>query len=161
MKIGLVSDTHDNLPMIAKAVKIFNRERVEMVLHAGDFVAPFTTQEFQKLRCKLIGVFGNCDGEKFYLRERFERAKFEIYEEPYEMEVGGRKILLTHYDKLLGPLIKCKRYNLIVYGHTHKPLLQLGKTLVINPGECGGWLFGKSTIAIVDLEEMAGKIIEL
>ncbi|HCL90984.1 MAG TPA: YfcE family phosphodiesterase, partial [Candidatus Atribacteria bacterium] len=49
MKIGIISDTHDNLPKIKKAVGIFNREKVELVLHAGDFVSPFTFLEFKNL----------------------------------------------------------------------------------------------------------------
>ena len=41
MRIGVISDTHDNLLMIKKAVEVFNRHGVGMVVHAGDFIAPF------------------------------------------------------------------------------------------------------------------------
>jgi len=50
----------------------------------------------------------------------------------------------------------------IIYGHTHRTdLRKIGKTLIINPGECGGWLSGKSTIALLDLENLEAKIIKL
>jgi putative phosphoesterase len=49
MIIGIISDSHDNLTQIKIAVDIFNREKVELVLHAGDFVSPFTFLEFKKL----------------------------------------------------------------------------------------------------------------
>jgi predicted phosphodiesterase len=44
MLIGLISDTHDNLPMIEKAVKKLNEENVALVLHAGDYVLPSLSQ---------------------------------------------------------------------------------------------------------------------
>ena len=79
MLIGLISDTHDNLPMIEKAVKRLNEEKVELVLHAGDYVAPFVIPKFKALNCKLIGVFGNNDGDHELLRKRFsETSNCEI-----------------------------------------------------------------------------------
>jgi len=41
MKVGIMSDSHDRLPYIKRAVDIFNRESVDLVLHAGDYVAHF------------------------------------------------------------------------------------------------------------------------
>ena len=64
MRIGLIADTHDNLIQTDKAVDCFNQHRVDYVLHAGDFVAPFTVARFKNLRCEFSGVFGNNDGEK-------------------------------------------------------------------------------------------------
>lgn len=31
----------------------------------------------------------------------------------------------------------------------------------INPGECGGWLYGKNTVAILDIETFHADIIDL
>ncbi|MCM8780547.1 MAG: metallophosphoesterase family protein, partial [Candidatus Omnitrophica bacterium] len=64
MRIGIISDTHDNLPKIDSAVEYFNRQRVGFVLHAGDFVAPFAVAKLKKLDCDWAGVFGNNDGER-------------------------------------------------------------------------------------------------
>ncbi|RLI45996.1 YfcE family phosphodiesterase, partial [Candidatus Bathyarchaeota archaeon] len=41
MLIGIMADTHDRLPLLDKAVKRLNEEKVKLVLHAGDYVAPF------------------------------------------------------------------------------------------------------------------------
>ena len=49
MKIGVLSDTHDNLVNIRKAVEIFSKNGVEAVIHAGDFCSPFTLPEFKPL----------------------------------------------------------------------------------------------------------------
>ena len=51
MKVGIMSDSHDHLINIRKAVEIFNEAGVGFILHAGDFVAPFVANELQKLKC--------------------------------------------------------------------------------------------------------------
>jgi putative phosphoesterase len=161
MKIGIISDTHDNLPQIKKAVEIFNREKVELVLHAGDFVSPFIFLEFKNLNCPLKGVFGNNDGDKLYLREKFKGIG-ELYPAPYSAKINNKNIIMLHKEKLIDALAESQKYDVIIYGHTHRTdLRKIGKTLIINPGECGGWLTGKSTIALLDLKTLEAKIIDL
>ncbi|MCX6356796.1 MAG: metallophosphoesterase [Candidatus Aureabacteria bacterium] len=156
MKLGLMADSHENMPMITRQVEIFNRERVECVLHAGDIISPITAKEFKRLKAKLVAVFGNNDGEKFFLREKF-RGIGEIHERKWEGEIGGRKILLIHAPDMLPALESSGAYDVIVYGHTHETVIRKGKTLVVNPGECGGWLTGRCTVAILDTERMAAR----
>ncbi|TFG91631.1 MAG: metallophosphoesterase [Candidatus Atribacteria bacterium] len=161
MKIGIISDTHDNLPQVRKAVKVFNREKVDLVLHAGDFVSPFTALEFKNLNSPLYGVFGNNDGDKLYLKEKFKGIG-EIYPAPYEANIDHKNIIMLHKEKLIDALAESQKYDVIIYGHTHRTdLRKIKKTLIINPGECGGWLTGKSTIALLDLETLEAKVIEL
>jgi len=53
-------------------------------------------------------------------------------------------------------------YDLVVYGHTHSPdIRKVKNTLIVNPGEVSTYLYGKSTVALVDLDTMDGKIVEL
>ena len=161
MKIGIISDTHDNLPQIKKAVKIFNREKVELVLHAGDFVSPFTFLEFKNLNYPLKGVFGNNDGDKLYLQEKF-RGIGKLYPTPYNVKINNKNIVILHKEKLIDALAESQKYDVIIYGHTHRiDLRKTGKTIIINPGECGGWLTGKSTIALLDLVNLEVKIVDL
>lgn len=160
MKLGVISDTHDNMPKIAQAVELFNRERVDLVLHAGDFISPLTAKEFKGLNTELVGVFGNNDGDKLYLIKKFQGVG-ELYTDYRELELEGRKIVLMHEPKLLEALIASKVYDLIVYGHTHDIDLRQGPPLVLNPGEGGGWLSGRATVAIVDLATMETNIIDL
>ncbi|MDQ7798793.1 MAG: metallophosphoesterase [Candidatus Edwardsbacteria bacterium] len=161
MKIGLISDTHDNLEACQKACEAFFDEDVKIVLHAGDFVAPFIVPVFAKARLKLIAVYGNNDGEKIYLKERFEEAGFELHSGPYELKIGDRSICMMHEPRCLESLIKAGTYDLILYGHTHKVDIFEEGTLVVNPGEACGYLTGKPTCAVVELDDMSGRIIEL
>ncbi|MEM3874217.1 MAG: metallophosphoesterase [Candidatus Bathyarchaeia archaeon] len=165
MLIGLMADTHDNLPMVEKAIKKLNEQKVEMVLHAGDYVAPFVIPKFRDLKARLIGVFGNNDGDRELLKKRFsENANLEIRGNFAEINIGKVKIALLHGsdDELLRALIKGGGFDILVHGHTHKAeVYKSGKTLVVNPGEVCGYLTGKSTIALLDMEKLEAKIIDL
>ncbi len=160
MKIGLIADTHDNLGAISEAVEIFNREGVEMVIHAGDFVAPFTEKPLRALKAPLIGVFGNNDGDKLLLSRKYhEKGVGELYEDPYKLEIAKKQVIVTHKPGLVPAL--AAYYDVVIYGHTHKGVIeQEGNTLVVNPGECCGYLTGKRTVAILDLARWEAEMLD-
>jgi hypothetical protein len=86
----------------------------------------------------------------------------KIINSPFIETYGKKKILLGHDLETLGALISSQEFYLIIYGHTHRSEIRKeGQTLVVNPGECGGWLEGKSTVAIADLENQTAEIIDL
>jgi len=149
MKIGIMSDSHDNLPAIAKAVSVFNDAEVSLVIHAGDFVAPFVSKPLAELEMDFIAVFGNNDGERFGLSRVFEG---KIHRPPYELDYNEKKILILHEPNNLDALVASGYFDAIIYGHTHDVDIQRGRTIVINPGECGGWLRGRRTVALWDVE---------
>jgi len=96
MKIGLISDTHDMLPLIEKVVQKLNSESVELVLHAGDYSAPFAALRFKPLKAPMVGVFGNNDAEKEVLRKNFELIGKQVHSKFQEVKVGKLKIALLH-----------------------------------------------------------------
>lgn len=165
MIIGLVSDTHDRLPIIEKAVKRLNEENVELVLHAGDYVAPFVIPLFKDLKAKLVGVFGNNDGDHELLKKRFgENRNLEIRGRFAMIAVDGLKIALLHgeEEEFVQALIESGGFDVVVHGHTHMAgTYRKGKTLVVNPGEVCGYLSGKSTIALLDTAKREAEIIQL
>jgi len=161
MKVGVISDTHDNLDAIKKAVKLFNDEGVALVLHAGDFVAPFTAKPLGELDAKLIGIFGNNDGDKLLLKERFEgNGVGELHEDPYALTLEGKSIIITHRPQIVNALAKA--YDVVIYGHTHQPEIKKeAGHLILNPGECSGWLSGRRTVALLDVERLEAELREL
>jgi hypothetical protein len=161
MKIGLISDTHDDMKACFKACEAFNSEGVKVILHAGDFIAPFVVPVFAQSKLKLIGVYGNNDGDRLFLSEKFREAGFELHRGPHEFDLASRRICLMHEPYCLESLVKSGNYDLVVYGHTHKLAISEEGTLVINPGEACGYLTGKATCAVVDLGDMSGKVIDL
>jgi len=156
MLIGVISDTHDNLPMIARAVEELKARGAQMLLHAGDYVAAFAVKEILAVGLPLVGVFGNNDGEKEGLR----RVHEGLFDEPHRLELGGRRIVMAHLPQVLTRAL-CEGDHVGIYGHTHVAEVKRGTPLVLNPGEVGGWLTGRCTAAVVDLEDMDAEIVEL
>ncbi|RJS84350.1 metallophosphoesterase [Candidatus Bathyarchaeota archaeon] len=153
MKIGIISDTHDRLPYIDKAVRKMNEEKVDLVLHAGDYCAPFAAFRFKPLKAQMIGVFGNNDAERELLRRNFSDIGAEIRGIFAEVEADGVKIALLHGEEkeLLNSIINTGFYDVVVYGHTHRSeVKRKDGVLIVNPGETCGYLTGEATIGILD-----------
>jgi uncharacterized protein len=165
MLVGAISDTHDNLPMVEKAVKTLNDNHVDLVLHAGDYVAGFVIPKFKALNCKLIGVFGNNDGDHELLKKRFsETSNCTIRDRFVSVQADGYRVALLHGDEmeLLDALAASGYFNAIIHGHSHlKGIQTCGKTLLINPGEVCGYLTGKPTLALLDTAKNRAEIIKL
>lgn len=150
MKIGLMSDTHDRLDKIKQAISIFQERKVGFVLHAGDFVAPFSLAPLQSLSCEWAGVFGNNDGEKQGL---ISTSRKRIKPPPCFLDLHTKRIVLLHQFQDL-------EADIIVYGHTHQPRIKQEKNkLIINPGEVCGWVTNRSSVAIVDLVSLKSEIV--
>ncbi len=153
MILGLISDTHDRIPFIEKAVDLFNQSDVEAVLHCGDFVSPFSLKPFRKLDKPLFAVFGNNDGEKAGLQSMFKRSGWVLNDRPYPLQFNGSKIAMLHEPDNLDEYIASGEFDMVVYGHTHKKHFEIvGDTIVVNPGEGCGWMSGIATVAFADLE---------
>ncbi len=162
MKIGVISDTHDNVPKIEAAIRHFNNTGVGAVLHCGDFVAPFALLPFRELKPKLYLVYGNNDGEKKGLRALAAEHGWTLGDMPMEVELAGRKIVMLHEPDRVEGLRRAARHDVILYGHTHRPRASHeGGRLTLNPGEGGGWLSGKATVAVVDLETLTAEFHEI
>ncbi len=146
MKLGIISDTHDRLESLAKAIEIFKKEKVEMIVHCGDWVSPFTIEFFDKY-CQKVGLkvpvrslIGNNKGDLERLFERNGKLLNPIQfssKATMELNIQGKKIVAYHGDdkNILLSLITSKLYDVVLTGHTHHPRNEMiGKTLIINPG---------------------------
>ena len=156
MLIGVMADTHDNLPKVRAALDLFASRGVEAIVHAGDFVAPFALKLVVGAGLPVVAVLGNNDGEKAGLH----KAGADLHAPPHRFRMGGRAVVLAHNPAQLAD-DAIAGADLVVYGHTHKHEVRQGPPLVVNPGEAGGWLTGVATAAIVDLDAMTAEIVEL
>ena len=163
MKIGIISDTHDHHANVLKAIEIFNDRKVDYILHAGDMVSPFTAKAFAKVGgAKLIAIFGNCDGEKLFLKSSIEDFGGEIHGGIYSGNIGGRRIFMTHLPDMLEEVVDSGKFDVVIYGHTHKQdIRNIGKTLVVNPGETTDWITGKPAVVVLELDDMSFEVISL
>jgi len=159
MLLGVMSDTHDHLDNIKKALQLFNNRQVDLVIHAGDLVSPFTLDLFSQLQAPWKGVLGNNEGEIPYI---LEKGGDRIKKAPLELELEGLNILIKHYHHYVKELALSGRFHLIIYGHTHKVHIEkIGGCLVINPGETCGWLTDRSTVALVEIPSLNAELVEL
>ena len=162
--VGIIADSHDNLPKIEAAVARLNDSDVELVLHAGDYCSPFAALRFQGLKSKMIGVFGNNDAERELLKEKFESLGHEVRRRFLSLEIDNVRIGLLHGDEqnLLEDLTRSQSYDLIISGHTHSlSKLQKGRTVCLNPGEICGYLSGRATIATFDTSTRTIEILDI
>jgi uncharacterized protein len=159
--IGVLSDSHDNLNSVRDAVRIFRENDCSLILHAGDFVAPFAARELAFAECPVKAVFGNCDGERDGLTVALNPFG-EIRPEPFLFQAEGLRVLLTHRDHMIRRYLRTHDLDLLIYGHTHKPDNHRdGTALVLNPGEAGGWVSGRSTAALLDPKTLSAEIFTL
>ena len=161
MKIGVMSDSHDRMTMIRSAVVIFKNRGVEYIIHAGDFISPITFDYMKDIDVPFIGVFGNNDGEKSFLKKRYHNIG-ELHERLFVGKIAGLKFIVIHENDLVDSIAKSGDYDVVVYGHTHKvDVRKVEKTLVVNPGEVCGWCSGKHTVAIIDTETLDVEIVDI
>jgi uncharacterized protein len=154
-RVGIISDTHDNLDKVRAAVALFNRLDVEHVVHCGDVVAQFVLAAMSGLAAPLTIVYGNCDGDRQSLAQRAQEFGFAIGNGPLALELGGKQIVATH-QPIAPPA--CDYY---LHGHTHKLRHEPGSPTIINPGEACGWLSGRSTVVLLDTADGAVEFLDL
>ena len=94
MKIGLISDTHDSIQNIQRAVEKFNDKHVDVVIHAGDFVNPIAVESVAGV--KLVGVLGNNDTDIAGLTSTFNKIHEELKGEIFETVYDGMKFVVYH-----------------------------------------------------------------
>lgn len=162
MRIGLISDTHDRLPAIVRLLEEFRQRDVQLILHAGDYCAPFALTPFAEYGCPMAGVFGRTDGDREGLRQAAAQAiATELFDGPHSMQIGEHKILLVH-DLADATERSVLSHSLVVHGNDHKQEMKTrGDTLIVNPGEGCGWIHGSPTAAILDLDSKHVEFVKL
>ena len=153
MRVGLMADTHDRVPVIAEFVRVMQEAGVAMLIHAGDYCAPFSLRPIEEASMSLAGVFGRNDGDTQGLLAK-ATAGFgaELFEGPHSLELGGQRVLVVHDIADVQPR-SIESHGIVVHGFTHQQEMKTrGETLIVNPGECCGWLYGTPKAAILDLD---------
>ena len=167
--IGVLSDTHDNIPLTEKAIEKLNEFGVDLVVHCGDIISPFIMKRLGKLNVKMIAVYGNNDGDKDLLKELALNYGFEIHNPPYTLTINDKRVLILHgfgakeeTKRMVYSIARSREYDIILYGHTHeRDYKMIDNVVVLNPGEVFGYLSGTSTIAILDMITLKASFIQL
>jgi hypothetical protein len=148
MKIAIISDTHDNIETLKKTLNFIKKEKIKVVLHCGDVSDQNLLKEaLSDYSGKIYLSKGNCD------IGGFEKVpKIKVFEEYGEIKSGTKKIAFCHFPKIAESLAASGKYDVVFYGHTHKPwIVKTGNTILANPGNLAG-VFYKATFAIYDIK---------
>jgi putative phosphoesterase len=153
MRIGVVSDTHNNLRNVKRIVALFGAAGVERVIHTGDITQPRTLCALAEVGVPILAVFGNNDEREALLDSAADLA-VELTEPPFEWVIASRRILVAHDPVELEGAIE-DEHAVVLHGHTHRRTIERSEgRLLFNPGECAGHLPGRQTVGVVDLETL-------
>jgi putative phosphoesterase len=146
-----------------KALLTIRKEGSGMIIHCGDFVAPFMLQELDKAGIPVHGVFGNNDGDQ-YLMTKLSLTSLRnitLHGLVGEVDAGGFSIAFTHQGMVGEGLASTAKFKLVCFGHSHVHHEKtIGETILLNPGE----LMGKDDnpgFCLVDTDNMRVKRILL
>ncbi len=156
MKIAIISDSHDNLANLKKALSLIKKERVKFLIHCGDIFKPEMLKKILKnFSGKANFVLSDVDEDYFQnVEEDYfkDLPKCRIWKKFGEMKIKSKKIAFSHSPKIALKLAFSQKYDIVFYGHLHKPWQsKIKKTKLVNPGNVAG-LFFRSSFAIYDLK---------
>lgn len=138
MQVGIISDTHDNVPAARAAMDLFADLGVTTVVHCGDFVAPPLVRHLDRDGIDVHAVRGNNDGEREGLLSAFESMDGgTLHGEFAELSFDGRDFAVLHGEQkpVIEALAGSGEYDYVLHGHWHvREERQVGDTTVVNPG---------------------------
>ncbi len=141
MVIAIMSDTHDNIWNVRKALDMIKAHKAAVIIHCGDVVAPFTLKELARFDGPVHWVLGNNDGDPYMLTRisLTELNNMEAHGFIGKLSLEGTSIAFTHYEEMGYALAHTGGYDLVCCGHTHvRRLEKIHEALLLNPGDVMG-----------------------
>ena len=134
MLIGVLSDTHDNMPAAAEAVRRLLEMGAARLVHCGDLVSPHMIDLLAGVESGF--VFGNCDWDRPGLRRQAQALGVECWGTMGQFEADGRRIAVIHGDDAQAMRAAMGGgFDYVLSGHTHQRRDErVGRTRWINPG---------------------------
>lgn len=165
MKVCILSDSHDNRPLLASAVRDAAARGAEEILHCGDVVAPSTLNAITGFHLPIHVIHGNNTGDLVAMSRRAARAGSLIHY--YGMDGGfvlaDRRIFIVHYPHYARAMAATGDWDLVCCGHDHRvaverlPNVRGGHTWLVNPGTTAG-IDAPATYVLGDLQDMSFEV---
>lgn len=166
MKLGIISDTHNNIGNTQRVLSLLRERGVERLLHCGDVTTANTVALFAGWQIHF--VYGNIDGDAEDRGELAAAVRQVIGEGAIDMEytasIDGVAFAVCHGHerRRLDGLIHSGKYDYVFHGHTHRRRDErIGRTRVINPGSLGGLKMQSRSFCILDLAVGNADFIDL
>ncbi|MGD2117971.1 MAG: YfcE family phosphodiesterase [Chromatiales bacterium] len=169
MKVCILSDSHDHIPLLDAAVAEARQQSAEMVLHCGDVVAPSTLECLRKHGLPVHVIHGNNTGDMYSLGKLTSEPDsiFHYHGMDAGIELAGKRIFIVHYPHYAKAMAATGDWDLVCCGHTHKVSIeekkncQGGITHLVNPGTIGGVGRDRATYVMADLDSMQFEVFDI
>ena len=140
MLIAVMSDSHDQLENLGRALAVAVGRGVGMILHCGDLVAPFTLKELARAGVPVHAAFGNNDGDRYLLQKTAQGfPHVTLHGEFGVVDAGGVAVGFSHLKETAAGLAALGKARMVFFGHTHvHETLEVAGVLAVNPGEILG-----------------------
>jgi putative phosphoesterase len=166
MQVGIISDTHDNVPAVDAAMDRFEAANVDALVHCGDFVAPPVVPHLDREGLEVHAVCGNNDGEREGLVAAFESLEGgRLHGRFAELEFDGLGFAVLHGEErpVIEALAESGAYDYVVHGHWHvRERREVDGTTVLNPGAHFPTVPDEHrTVAVVDTDAEAVEFLDV
>ena len=155
--------------MMTAAVTAAMAEGAEAVIHCGDIIGGNTLRASLKLGLPIHAVHGNNLGDPVSIARIAHNSDDQLhyYGQDATLNLGGRRIFLTHYPHIGRGMACTGDYDLVCCGHSHEieirqqPNILGGLTWLVNPGTVAGlgapaatWILGNLTTLEFEIREL-------
>ena len=153
MKIGVLSDTHDNLPNLLYVLNTYRERGIGTLVHCGDLTSLEMLSHFSGFR--LIYTMGNMDITTGTIKKRLEKMGEDNFAGiVFRGKLGGVPVAATHshIDGKVMDIVQKGNVQWLFHGHTHKKRDEVVRGVrIVNPGALGGLGREPRSFCIVDL----------
>lgn len=155
MKVVIISDIHDNLVNLGKCLHWCRKSNLGELICCGDLTnsetLEFLAQNFKGI---IYLVRGNIE---IYDEDEVKQYKnIKYYGKIGKVELDEKAVGFGHEPYFIDDILEKEKYDIIFYGHTHRPWEFKKKgAKIVNPGTLGG-VFNKATFAV--WESASGKL---
>jgi len=157
MKIGIISDIHENFHNLILALQEMEKQQIKQILCLGDLINPGIAKVLANQAIPVFMIWGNNDGDKVEITLASKRAgsQLTVSVRTYDfIELDGKKIFLSHYEDLALPMAKTGLYDAVFFGHNHEVSSEkVGDCWLINPGELAASKTKVATFSIYDTQK--------
>lgn len=165
MKIGIISDIHENFHNLSLFLNETKKHNIEKILFLGDFMNNGIAKLLAAHEIPTYAVWGNNDGDRVAITKTAlsKWSNLEIWFDTFDIiNIENRNIFLTHYPILAKPMAKSWDFDAVFYWHNHfHNIDKINNCIIINPWEISAHKTGIATFALYDTETNNAEIITL
>ncbi len=168
MQIAVISDSHDHIQNLTKALDYISNLNIKHVIHCGD-IASINTLFFMLENYKHINFYIALGNNDHYSQDEINKAllykNLKHIGRVFDFTLENKKIAVTHGDLTtkLNELILSGEYDFVFSGHIHRPYLNWhNKTIHLVPGKItkDKKNYIKNTFSIIDLKNLNMQFIK-